>query len=89
MHRLFFEKEVWIWKPLRVGFHCLGNILLESIKEDSNAVCFQVVDAISLIWGFYNIIKVKNTPREECRVKFQVSSFKQVWYQIVQKEYIK
>ena len=83
------KKKVWIWKPLRVGFHCSCNFLVESIKEDSNALCLQVMDETGLIWGFYNIVRVENTPREQCRVKFQVSSFKQVWYQIVQKKYLK
>ena len=48
MYRLFFEKEVWIWKPLRVGFHCSCNVLVESIKEDSNALCFQVASSSRL-----------------------------------------
>ena len=72
MHRLFFEKEIWIWKPGRVGFHCSSTFLVETIKEDSNALGFQVVDIIGLIWGFYNIVPVENTPREQCIVKFQV-----------------
>ena len=74
MHRLFFEKEVLIWKPLRVGFHYSCNFLVERIREDSDALCFQVVYAIGLIWDFYNIIQVENTPRQQCRVKFQVSN---------------
>ena len=71
IHRLFFEKE-----PLRVEFHCCYNFWVESVKEDLNAFCFHVVDAIGLIWSFWYIVRVENTSRQQFRVKFQVSNNK-------------
>ena len=72
MHRLFFEKEIWVWKPGKVEFHCSFTFLVKTIKEESNALGFQVVDITGLLWGFYNIVPVENTPREQCIVKCQV-----------------
>ena len=58
---------------LGLDFTARVTFLVERIREDSNALCFQVVYAISLIWDFYSIVRVKDTRREQFRVKFQVS----------------
>ena len=48
-----------------------GITYVGGIKVDSNAFCFLVLDAISLIWGLYNIARVKNSL--ELKFNFQTN----------------